>query len=269
MARCAICKQTSDEIKLFEGIFKAEMINICKECAESEGVPIIQKPSESQLDKADERYTVRERMEIMSGMRNTTEISEDQTITQGNLAKLKVPPKKQFHEDVLDNYYWTLNIARRRKKLTINQLANQTQIPTETIQAIEKGKIPEDFETIFQKLELFLDIKLLKNHKKQVHFLQPTKDEADEILRQVKEKMDLPNLDEPRKKSKEDVKIKKEQLEKLSKGEIDFSKRENLSDVTLNDLVEMKKQRERKESSRKSKAQEEAMLGDDLELEEI
>jgi ribosome-binding protein aMBF1 (putative translation factor) len=265
MARCAICKQTSDEVKLFEGVFKAEMINICKECAESEGIPIIQKPSESQLDKADERYTVRERMEIISGMRNTTEISEDQTITQGNLAKLKVPPKKQYHEDVLDNYYWTLNIARRRKKLTINQLANQTQIPTETIQAIEKGKIPEDFETIFPKLELFLDVKLLKNHKKEVHFLHPTKEETDEILRQVKEKMDLPKLEKPKSKEKT-LEQKKEQLEKLSKGEIDFSKREDLSSVTLNDLVEMKKQRKQKESKRKSKAQEEAMLGDDLEL---
>ena len=262
--RCVICKQTSDETKLFEGIFKAEMVHICKECAETEGVPIIQKPSEAQLDKADERYTVRERMEIMSGMRDTTEISEDQTITQGNLAKLKIPPKKQFHEDVLDNYYWTLNIARRRKKLTINQLAKQTQIPVETIQAIEKGKIPKDFETIFPKLELYLDVKLLKNHKKNIHFIHPTKDETDEILRQVKEKMDLPKLDKPR-----NIEIKKQQLEKLSKGEIDFSRREQLSNVTLNDLVEMKKQREQKESTRKSKAQEEAMLGDDIELEEI
>jgi len=265
--RCAICKQTSDEVKLFEGILKTEMVNICKECAESEGVPIIQKPSESQLNKADERYTVRERMEVMSGMRDTTEISQDQTITQGNLAKLRIPPKKQTHEDVLDNYFWTLNIARRRKKLTTNQLANQTQIDIKTIQAIEKGKIPEDFETIFAKLELYLDIKLLKNHKQQTSFTR-TKDEEQEILKKVQEKMGLPNLDEP-KNNKKDIEHKKEQLEKLSKGEIDFSKREDLSTVTLNDLVEMKKQREQKESKRKSKAQEETMLGDDLELEEI
>lgn len=263
--RCAICKQTSDEVKLFEGILRAEMVNVCKQCAEKEGIPIIQKPSESQLNRADERYTVRERMEIMSGMRDTTEISEDQTITQGNLAKLRVPPKKQYHEDVLDNYFWTLNIARRRKKLTINQLANQTQIPIETIQAIEKGKIPENFEETFSKLELFLDIKLLKNHKAKTHFLRPSKDEADRILKEVQEKMDLPKLDRKEDKAKA-LERKKEQLDKLSKGEIDFSKREQLSNVTLNDLVEMKKQREKKESTKKSKAQEEAMLGDDLEL---
>jgi ribosome-binding protein aMBF1 (putative translation factor) len=260
--RCAICKQTSDEIELFEGILKTEMVNICKKCAESEGIPIIQRPSEAQLNRANEKYTVRERMEIMSGMRNATEISEDQTITQGNLAKLKIPPKKQTHQDVLDNYYWNLNIARRRKKLTINQLAKQTQIDPQIIEAIEKGKIPEDFEPIFAKLELFLDIKLLKNHKRKMHFLRPTKDEAEEILKQVKEKMDLPDLGEPKNKEKS-LKDKKEKLEKLSKGEIDFSKRENLSSLTLNDLVEIKKEKERK----KTKAQEEAMLGDDLEIE--
>ena len=268
MTKCAICKLTSDETKLFEGILKTEMVNVCKECAEKEGIPIIQKPSESQLNKADERYTVRERMEVMSGMRDTTEISQDQTITQGNLAKLRIPPKKQLHEDVLDNYFWTVNIARRRKKLTVNQLATQTQIDVETIQAIEKGKIPEDFKTIFAKLELYLDIKLLKTHEAKTHFLKPTQDEANKILKEVQEKMGLPNLDEPRNK-KQKLEAKKEQLEKLSKGETDFSRREDLSNVTLNDLVEMKKQREQKQSTKKSKAQEETMLGDDLELEEI
>ncbi|MFH0711807.1 MAG: helix-turn-helix domain-containing protein [archaeon] len=265
MARCAICKQSSDEVKLFEGIFRDEMVNICKECAEKEGTPIIQKPSESQLNKADERFSVRKRMEIMSGMRDATEISEDQIITQGNLAKLRVPPKKQFNEDVLDNYFWEVNIARRRKKLTVNQLARQTQIPIETIQAIEKGKIPKDFKPIFAKLELFLDIKLLKNHKTKINFTR-TKDDEQEILKQVQEKMGLPKLDKIKKKE-QILEQKKEKLEKLSRGEIDFSVREDLSNVTLNDLVEMKKARERQETRRKSKAQEEAMLGDDLNLE--
>lgn len=260
MAICTICKKTQNETKLFEGIFNTEMVNICKECARSENIPIIQKPSETQLDKADERHSVRERMERISGLRKT-EISKDQITTQGNLAKLRIPPKKQFHEDVLDNYYWTLSIARRRKKLTTNQLAKQTQIDAETIHSIEKGKIPENFEEIFSKLESFLNIKLLKKHKAKTHFIKPTKDEAEKILKEVKEKMG--NKDN----KEEDIKTKKEKLEKLSKGELDFSKREDFSNITLNDLVEMKKSREKRELKRKTKAQEEAMLGEDLELE--
>ena len=51
--RCAVCKRESDEVKLFEGILKAEMIRICEECADAEGVPLVRKPSEQQLQKAE------------------------------------------------------------------------------------------------------------------------------------------------------------------------------------------------------------------------
>jgi len=252
MRRCTICKKSSDEIKLYNGIFEVDMVMICAECAETEGVPIIQKPSESQLNKANERYSVRERMERMSGMRNVTEISEEQTITHGNLAKLRIPPKKEYHEDVLENYYWTLNIARRRAKLTIGQLSEKIQVEQEIIQGIEKGKIPENFEEIFIKIESILDIKLLKNHKRKINFVR-TVDEEKEVLESVREKLDLTGK-------------KQEQLDKLSKGEVDFSKREDLSNVTLNDLADMKKTRESRIIKRKAKEKEDEILGDDIDL---
>ena len=188
--RCAICKKTSDETKLLEGIFKAEMINVCSDCAEDEGIPIITKPSEAQLEKADERYSVRERMENLSGPRDTTEISKDQTITQGNLAKLRMPAPKEHHEDVIDNYYWTLNLARRRKKLTIFQLAEKMQVDPEVIKGIEKGKLPRGFQDLFIKLEAFLGIKLLKAHVQKINFIR-NYDTEKEILKRVGKKMGL------------------------------------------------------------------------------
>ncbi|MCK5449382.1 hypothetical protein KAI32_00795 [Candidatus Pacearchaeota archaeon] len=257
--RCTVCKRDSDEVKLFEGILKAEMVMVCNECSETEGIPLIRKPSEEQLQKADERYSVRERMERLSGMRDATEISNDQIVTQGNLAKLRVPPKKQYHEEVLDNYYWTLNIARRRKKLSINQLANLIKIEANILQSIEKGRIPENFNEIFLKLESFLGIKLLKNHKPQVHFVR-TKDEEQEIFKSVREKMGQvsPN--------KINLEEKQEAIEQIEKGEFDFSKRESLQDVNLNDLIEMKKAREKKKIKKKIQIQTDAMLGDDIDL---
>ncbi len=254
--RCAICKKTSDEIKLFEGIHNAEMINVCEECAESEKIPLIKKPSESQLNKADERYSVRERMERMSGMHDITEISHDQTISQGSLAKLRIPPKKQHHEDIIDNYYWTLNIARRRVKMSVGQLAEKMRVEPQIIQKIEKGNLPDDFEEIFIKLEAFLGIKLLKNHKEKINFVR-TRDEEQEILNGVRKKMKIPES------FKVDIENKKTQLDKLSKGEIDFSRKDNLSDITLNDLVNIKQKKEKQ----KARAKENAMLGDDLDLE--
>ena len=257
--RCIVCKIPSDEIELFKGIQVDGMVMVCKACAEKEGIPIIKKPSESQLNKADERYTVRERMERMSGMRDTTEISNDQMVTQGNLARLRMPAPKQQHEDVLDNYYWTLNIERQRKKLSVNQLAEKMQVTPSIIQGVEKGRLPENFEDLFIKLEAYLGIKLLKNHKKQISFTR-TVDEQNEILEDVRRKMGAPKSTEEYKEEREEFK------EKLSKGDIDFSRRRDLSNVTLNELVEMKKKREKSAIIKKVKAEEEAMLGDDLDI---
>ncbi|MBU3923333.1 MAG: hypothetical protein KJ592_00280 [Nanoarchaeota archaeon] len=261
--RCTICKKTSDETKIFEGIYNSEMVRVCKECADDEGIPIIKKPSESQLDKADARYTVRERMERISGFRDTTEISDDQIVTQGNLARLRIPPKKEMHEDVLDNYYWELNIARRRKKMSIVYLAEKMQVEPKVIQGIEKGKIPKNFQELFIKLEAFLGIKLLKNHKPQVNFTR-SHDEEQEILKAVRRKMSSVSVSEPEDEIALEISLskKKEQLEKLSKGKIDFSRRQALQDVTLNDLVEMK----RKKEKRKIEIREESLIGDDIEI---
>ncbi|MDH3353536.1 MAG: hypothetical protein OEL87_03745, partial [Nanoarchaeota archaeon] len=66
--------------------------------------------------------------------------------------------------------------------------------------------------------------------------------------------------------SKEDTELKEEQINRISKGEANFSKRENLSNVTLNDLVEMKKERETREQEDKIMARKAAMIGDDLDL---
>jgi ribosome-binding protein aMBF1 (putative translation factor) len=263
--RCAVCKRENDEVKLFEGILKAEMIRICEGCAETEGVPLVRKPSEEQIQKAEERYSVRERMERMSGVRESTEISDDQIVTQGNLAKLRMPPKKQLHEDVLDNYYWTLNIARRRKKLSINQLSDLIKIDVKILQSIEKGILPENFEEIFLQLESFLGIKLLKSHPQKVNFTR-TIDEEKAILRSVGERMGGEDSSETDILLEELEGENKEKMEKISKGEMDFSRRENLEDVTLNDLVEMKKQREKKQIKVKRKIQTDAILGDDLDI---
>ena len=261
--RCIICKKESDEVELFKGVQVDGMVMVCGACAEQEGIPIIKQPSESQLNKADERYTVRERMERMSEMHDTTEISDDQITTQGNLAKLRVPAPKQQHEDILDNYYWTLNLARRRKKLTTTQLAEKMHVAPQLIRDVEKGKLPENFQELFVKLETFLGIKLLKNHNTRINFTR-TVDEQKEILDSVRERMGMP---EPARESideyhKDDLAFK----EKLSKGKIDFSKREELSDVTLDDLVDRKKKMEKESIIKKVKAEEDAMLGEDLDL---
>ena len=271
--RCKFCKKESEETHLFEGIFAHEMIRVCGPCAEMEGIPIMKKPSTEQLDRAETSYTVRERMEKISGMHERN-AKKDELRMQGDIAKLKMPPKRQYHEDLLDDYSWTLNLARRRAKMSLKQLAEEVHVSEYTLQEIEKGQIPKDFEEIFLKLEAFLKIKLLKNHKPMITFTQK-KDDEQEILRNVREKMqNQPDKDSPEEVEhrEELLERKKEKLAKLNSEKNKFSNekdQKDLENITLSDLVELKRKREQKESEHKKRIQTDAMIGDDIELDEL
>jgi len=269
--RCIVCKKTCEEVELSEGILEDGMVMVCNACAESEGIPVVRKPSHSQLQKADRRYTVRERMERISGSRDSTEISEEQVKVQGNLAKLRVPPKKEQHEDAMENYHWTLNLARRRIKMTTSQLSEKIGIPAEDIRAIERGILPENFHELFLKLEAFLGIKLLKNQGAKINFNRRNRDEEKEILQRVQQRIDEPEDEEQEKIDELELEMRKEarheKEDKIARGEIDFSRREQLQEVTLNDLVDMKKRKEKLATQKREQSQTESLVGDDLELE--
>jgi ribosome-binding protein aMBF1 (putative translation factor) len=259
MAICTICKKTGEETTLYPGIQATKMVNVCEECAEDQEIPIIRKPSQSQLSQADKTYSVRERLDRMSGRRDTTEISKDQTITQRNLSKLRMPKPKQHHGETLDNYYWTLNMARRRVKMTTAQLAKKIGTTSYTIQEIEKGILPEDFREIFLKLESLLGIKLLKMHQPQVSFTRKNPDQEKELLRIVAEKMKNP---EKELEEYEEIEMTEEEIEN---EESKLSKKGSLKDVTLNDLVDRKRAREK----HKLKMKQNEMMGDDIDIEEL
>ena len=290
--RCAFCKKTSDEVQLFKGISEDGLVSICKDCAEEEKVPIIRKPTNEQIKKIDKRDSVRERMERLSfGSRDASEISDDQAKVQGNLAKLRMPEDKQMNEDVLDNYYWTLNMARRRKKMSISQLSRMSGISQEIIEDIERGILPVGFKEAMLKLESFLGIGLLRESGPKISYTRARGEEEKEIINEVKRKMGEEvgeEVGETEGEMNEDEEIRKvklrvrprisivskkksgkrdEKLERIRKGEFDFSKRQDLENVTLNDLIEMKRGREKREREKKKLAEEDAMVGEDIDLE--
>lgn len=267
--RCVICKKTCEEVELYEGIFEDGMMLVCSNCSEKEGIPIIRKPSQEQLKKAEKRYSVRERMERLSGRSTVSEISQDQSSIQNNLARLRVPEEKEKKEDVVDNYYWELNIARRRKKLSIKQVSELTSIPYEVIEGLEKGKIPQEYASVFLKLESFFGIPLLKDYRREIIF-HKSRDYEKEILEEVEKKMKNPSQIREEFEDQEDkiqaLKEKSEKLKKIRSGELDFSSREKLENITLNDLVEIKRSREKQERRIKERVKEDTLLGDDLDL---
>lgn len=265
---------------MYEGILEDGMVMVCSLCAENEGIPVIKKPTSEQLSKAERRYSVRERMERLSGVGQTTDISPDQTMVQRNLARLKMPEKKQLNEEVVENYDWNIKIERRRRKMTLPQLAAQSGIDYDTLQLVEKGQLPSNFKEIFLKLESFLGIRLLKYHEP-LKVIRTPEDEK-RIINEVKRKMGLKVEDydeEPDEdfiegpvevfQEEEPVRLKKERaekVEKIRKGEFDFSKRQDLSNVTLNDLVEMKRVRERQEKRLIKRERESELFGEDVDL---
>ncbi len=255
--KCAICK--NENVQLLEGIHDGEMINVCEYCAEEESIPILRRPSVEQLNKIEEKESMRERMERLSGIRKHTQsLGPDQTVAQSNLSKLKNPYVKQKHPDLNDNYYWDINMARRRKKMTVSQLSDITEIPEETLRDIEHGIIPANMEEVFLKLEKYLGIKILKAHEQIVSFTR-TQENQDKIIQDVKNRM----------KRVESPKTPEKTMESIQRGEIDFSKKEDIKDVTLNDLVDQKKKKEYLAKEKKLREETIAMIGEEIELEDL
>ena len=285
--RCAICKKSEEESALYDGIFESRIGKICEICAERENIPLLKKPTQEQLAVADKKYSVRERMEKISRPYNAkpSDLSKDQSTAHKNLNKLKVLPKKQFSEKLYDNYYWRLTLARRRRKMSMAQLEKASGVSEEIINSIEKGILPANFEEPIVKLELELGVNLLKNHETRINFTRTDYDEQKEILKQVGEKIgitprfpkkveDYTEKIDIEELSEEDLDIdkiqeKSEKLSKLSHGELDLSKRQNLQDITLSDLQNIKKEKEKKQQEVESQKQHEDMFGEDVDFEDL
>jgi ribosome-binding protein aMBF1 (putative translation factor) len=252
---CVICGVSENDSQIYEGLLQNELVFVCESCAEEEGIPIIRKPTTEQLQRADERYSVRERMEKMSG--KIKPISRELS-TQNGINRLRMPRTKETNSEVIENYYWALSMARRRQKLTFKQLEERTLIPREVLESIERGRIPENFKELFIKLEKVLGIRLLKYHETQVHYKAISEEENKGGLKGAIE----------RRKLRQARKEKEKKIVEIEKGNLDISKRENIKDITLNDLIELKKEKEKEKIRKKIKEQTEEMFGEDLEIEE-
>jgi ribosome-binding protein aMBF1 (putative translation factor) len=264
--RCVICKKPHEIVELYEGLFDNEMVMVCESCALEEKIPILRKPSGDQLKEVDKRYSVRERMERMSGMHKArTELSREQQIVQNNINRLKMPEPKENHPDVIDNYYWEINMARRRKKLTLNQLSLKSKIPLEILEALEKGKLPKDFEQVFVILEDFFGITLLKHHKTRINYIIPEV-EKEKILNDVRKKIETKMIDEDLEFEELDKRQKQSKIKEIQEGNFDFSNPEKINNITLKDLVDLKKEKEEKERLKKLRTQTEELLGEDLNI---
>jgi ribosome-binding protein aMBF1 (putative translation factor) len=245
--RCSVCKKEWNQAKLLEGITGGEMVIVCEDCSKKEGIPTIKKPTEIQIEDTQKRKSVRERMEIMAGMRPVSSLGNEEMESQTRRQRLKAPPKKEMNPFVVETYYWNANMGRRRKKLTLRQAGEAMGLSPEVIQQIENGKIPENFEEVLPVMERFYNIKLLKRNAQSISSVK-RKEEEEEILKKVQAKM--------------------ESRKELSEENLDLSDKKKIENITLNDLVELREKKKKIAEAKRLREETEDLFGVDLELDD-
>jgi len=189
MAECYKCGISGNEARLFDAITKEGIFKICNKCLGEEDIPVIRKPTTFQLKESEKPPTVYERLSRVAGISSEEhkekfsrahdekkQLLEKQETTLREIVdrnyeeKIKDQKKEeagQFQEkpkraDLIDNFHWILMRARRRKKLTQEQLANEIAESKTAIEMAEKGILPEDDYRLVNKLEVFLGVRIIK-----------------------------------------------------------------------------------------------------------
>jgi ribosome-binding protein aMBF1 (putative translation factor) len=182
--KCFRCSKSGKVARLLDAIYGNEIVKICEECSVLEDLPVIRKPSSFQLNESERPYTVHERLARMSGVKKGTVSAPSQIkfdkreklpgVTLDNLRKPKDYSQilKQREErarkrnqplDLVDNYNWHIQMARRNRKISLVQLGGIIGERESGIKLIEDGFLPDDADRIIIKLEQYLKINLRKS----------------------------------------------------------------------------------------------------------
>lgn len=275
MVECFKCGKSDEEIKIFDGISSGEIVKVCEACADNEEMPLIRKPTTAQLKESEKKYTVKERLRRMAGLTQEKEEIKRlaKKITDVTLDDLWRKKKQKEREEkiqagiakplaLIDNFHWHVFMARRKRKLTKKQLAQEIGESEAAIKMIESRELPEDALILINKLEQFLNIKLKKRQPvEEVKSLSEEK-KAREKREAREKKLDTSkskDFDSARKSMISDIPekidIKLEEAEEKKKEPIRVLKfgPEAAKRITIADLKEMKERRELKKELERQK----------------
>lgn len=174
--KCFICNRDESEAGLVDVICDREIQRVCEECVISENLPVVQRPSGSQISESQRPRTVRERLSRMAGVPFKSTASQDTgnpAITLDSLRKprdynailAKKPDLKKRENEtagLVDNFNWHVQMARRARKLSLTQLGSLIGEPELGLRMIEQGVLPDNGMRVIAKLEQFFKIKLGK-----------------------------------------------------------------------------------------------------------
>ncbi len=168
MDECFYCGAKINRVRLFDAISDEGVVKICEKCARDEHIPIIRRPTTFQLKEAERKQTFYERASSSIKEAEKRE-NPEKKLQETTLREIvdrnyesKAPKKKELRPEMIDNFHWTIMRARRRKKLTQSQLAKQIEESEAAIKMVEQGILPEDDYKLVNKLENFLNIRIIR-----------------------------------------------------------------------------------------------------------
>ncbi len=221
MDECVRCQRNKEQVKLVDAILDGEIAKICEECAVLENIPIIRKPTSYQLEASEKPYSVRQRLAKMAGVKLKEDVQD--SVKRDMKAKAgvceikgitldKLRPVKDYSKlfkkrqelvkksnqpiDLVDNWNWHVQMARRNRKITLSQLSNLIGESELTLKIMEQGELPDDALRIIVKLEQFFKIRLRKSEaaKEQNRIQQATRVVREPVRVLSFDKVSLQNL---------------------------------------------------------------------------
>ena len=162
--RCSICGDSGNLSTVING---KEIALACNRCIADEELIIIKKPTDEQLEYASKPYSVKETLARVMGT-NKPEIQAPAPKLSLKTKQYCISPYKKVDLpiNVIDNFNWSIMMARRQRKMSQQKLAESIRESLETIKMIESGCVTEDSDRVINKIENFFRINLRKEAPK-------------------------------------------------------------------------------------------------------
>ncbi|MEM3091251.1 MAG: helix-turn-helix domain-containing protein [Candidatus Pacearchaeota archaeon] len=169
MMECSICGRNYREEDIYNAISFWKVVKACESCISKEKMILLKKPTLDQIKESKEIAPYYKKVGDKRGsnlVRDKTRITSKEFIDEGHKEQKKqkiLQIEKTTAKNLVDNFHWILMRARRMKKITQEQLAQQIGESESVIKKLEQGILPENYYVIIKKLEAFLRVNVIKN----------------------------------------------------------------------------------------------------------
>jgi len=195
---CYLCGVSGGRKELVDVILDKQIKKVCRDCAFRENLYVIKKSGFSEIDKLEQKGSVRERLVSLTGVDSNKEEksaelkrqeAELEKVVNQNVEGVFFKPKED--SNLIRNFHWFILRERRKRRLTQGQLARAISEPEMVIKKLERGEVPRERERLIMKIENYLGIKITKGD-----VYEPSKGLTVSVVEDLKDKEKVKNIEE-------------------------------------------------------------------------